>query len=615
MITSARSCIGNGIAKIWLLLGFLSVPLTLGKPAIEIDTPMAPPAWALAQWALLDSNREAAFLAADRYVDDRGWMRITPNWGAMDGADDVTETYRDLPIMYMLGGPPEVLALHKKIWEGHLDQYTEAREPLVAAASEGMLYKEFCPQLDWEHTGEAMAPWYWYGLACPDDAQYLMRARRFAGFYMNEDPGAPNYDPEKKIIRSLFNGSRGPLLTPATEYDWGGNPRPRHDPRPGQPPRTERWTRMGYTVNLSGDHPQNMLATNLAMTAYMLTGEKKYRDWILEYIDGWAERAARNGGNLPSNIGLDGSIGGTWDGKWWGGVYGWNFRPNSEDGSENPGNNYVMRGARVGFGIAFLLTGEHQYIDTLRKQIDNMYAQQRVIDGKPMVPHKYGDNGWYAYIDNSLRGGGNVNFWSLPELTDIYTWTLKPSDLPRVTEEPWVRYLQGEAPAFPMEAIANDLDVIRRQVEKVRRDSQTVDTRPSSGMPVVTSVSSLINLMLGANDPGSGGNVLHAQVRYFDIEKRRPGLPRGVGALVEQVRPDGITLLLVNTNPVSGRKLIVQTGAYAEHDAVTVTVGDQQVEVGDSQFRVYLSAGSGARLSIRMKRYVNQPTFVFPWGR
>ena len=134
-------------------------------------------------------------------------------------------------------------------------------------------------------------------------------------------------------------------------------------------------------------------------------------------------------------------------------------------------------------------------------------------------------------------------------------------------------------------------------------------------MPVVTSVSSLINLMLGANDPGSGGNVLHAQVRYFDVEGRRPGLPRGVGALVEQVRPEGISLLLVNTSPVKSRRLIVQTGAYAEHDAVTVAVGDQQFEVRDSQFQVRLSAGSGARLTIGMKRYVNQPTFAFPWNR
>lgn len=588
---------------------------TIAEPLIEIDKPMAPPAWALAEWALLDSNAEAAALAADKYADDRGWMRITPNWGAMDGPDDVTETYRDLPIIYMLGGPPEMLALHEKIWEGHLEQYTAAREPVVEAAKEGMLYREFCPQLDWEHTGEAMQPWYWYGLARPGNPDYLVRARRFAGFYMNEDPEAPNYDPQKKIIRSLFNGSRGPLLTPATEYDWGGCPRPRHDPRPGRPPRTERWTRMGYTVNLSGDHPQNLLTTNLALTAYLLTGEQKYRDWILEYVDAWVERAARNGGNLPSNIGLDGSIGGQWDGKWWGGVYGWNFRPTSEDGSDNPGNNYVMRGARVGFGIAFLLTGDHKYVDTLRQQIDNMYAAKKIIDGRRMVPHKYGDEGWYAYIDNSVRAGGNVNFWSLPELTDIYTWTLQPSDLPRIEEEVWVEYLQGKNSEFPMQSIAGDLEVIRRQVHRVRIDSNTADTRASSDMPVVTAVGSLVQLMLGANDPGSGGNVLHAQVRYFDVEKRRPGLPRGVGALVEEIRPDGITLILVNTSPVHDRRLIVQTGAYAEHEAVRVHVDGHRVAIRDSQFEVLLRAGAGTRLSIQMRRYVHQPTLRFPWDR
>ena len=55
---------------------------------------------------------------------------------------------------------------------------------------------------------------------------------------MNEDPGAPNYDPEHKIIRSLFNGSRGPLLRKATALDWAGDPievenrfRPRHGER------------------------------------------------------------------------------------------------------------------------------------------------------------------------------------------------------------------------------------------------------------------------------------------------------------------------------------------------------------------------------------------------
>ena len=32
-----------------------------------------------------------------------------------------------------------------------------------------------------------------------------------------------------------------------------------------------------------------------------------------------------NGGIIPTNIGLDGTIGGACGGKWYGGVYGWGF--------------------------------------------------------------------------------------------------------------------------------------------------------------------------------------------------------------------------------------------------------------------------------------------------
>ena len=576
---------------------------------------MPPPDWALAQLALMKSNIEAAFVGPAKYMDERGWMRITPNWGAADGPDDVMESYRHMPLLYALGGPPEVLDLYKKIWEGHLQQFTEAKEPLVEVAKDGMYHKEFIPSIDWEHTGESMAPWYWYGLARPDDPQYLVRARRFAGFYMNEDPDAPNYDPKHKIIRSLFNGSRGPLLTPATEYHWGGPPRPRHDPRPGQLPRTTRWTTMGYTVNLSGDHPQNMMATNLAMTAYLLTGERKYRDWILEYTDAWVERARRNGGTFPTNIGLDGSIGGEWDGKWWGGVYGWNFRPKSEDGSDNPAQNMVMRGVQIGFGIALMLTADQKYVDTMRTQIDNLHAQGKIIDGKLKIPHKYGDDGWYAYLAKRERPDGNVNFWFLPESTDIYLWSQKSSDLPWVADEPWIRYLQGEDPGYPMQAMARDRDSIRTTVERIRTDTLTEDTRSSGDMPDPVSITSLLQLMLGAPYPGGGGNVIHSQVRYFDPGRQRPGLPADVAALVDSIRPDGVTLTLVNTNPVSARKVIVQTGAYAEHDAVTVTAGDREIEIADSHFTVDLKPGAGERLSIRMKRFVNTPTFRFPWDR
>ena len=77
--------------------------------------------------------------------------------------------------------------------------------------------------------------------------------------------------------------------------------------------------------DIVGDHPQNLLATSLALNAYMLTGEAKYKDWLLEYVDAWRQRMLANDGIIPTNIGLDGKIGSAAGGKWYGGVYGWGF--------------------------------------------------------------------------------------------------------------------------------------------------------------------------------------------------------------------------------------------------------------------------------------------------
>ena len=44
---------------------------------------------------------------------------------------------------------------------------------------------------------------------------------------MGEDPEAENYDKANRLVKSLFTGSRGPLLQKATGLDWAGSvPRP-----------------------------------------------------------------------------------------------------------------------------------------------------------------------------------------------------------------------------------------------------------------------------------------------------------------------------------------------------------------------------------------------------
>jgi hypothetical protein len=197
-----------------MFLAALLASVALAAPVkVHIDKPMPPPAWALAERALLEAYADAAEEFAAKYVDERGYFRCVERWGGNDGPDDAMETFTPWTLLYALGGRQSVLDLYRKAWEGNIAQFTQAKAPSTQMAKDGMYYKEFPVAFDWEHNAEGLAAFHFYALAAPGDEQYRRRVQRFTGFYMNEDPGAPNYDSQHKIIRSLHNGSRGPLLT------------------------------------------------------------------------------------------------------------------------------------------------------------------------------------------------------------------------------------------------------------------------------------------------------------------------------------------------------------------------------------------------------------------
>jgi hypothetical protein len=567
------------------------VPASLAaQVVIHIDRPMAAPAWALQERALLGACGDAAREFAAKYVDDRGFLRCVERWGGNDGPDDAMENFQYWPLVYALGGPEPLIELYRKVWEGHLAQYTKARAPSVEMAREGMYYKEFITSFDWEHNGEGLAAFEFYSLAAPRDPVYVERARRFAGFYLNEDPGAPNYDSKLKIIRSLHNGSRGPKLTPASIYDWGG------EPVPGHPERLEHYK---TAANIRGDHPLNLLAATLAINAYMLTGERKYRDWVLEYAGAWRDRVMANGGNIPTNIGLDGTIGGEWGGKWYAGTFGWNFWPQSNT------RNYYMRGPRVAFGEAFLLTADASYLAPLRRQIANLYAAGKEENGRILLPNKYGEKGWYGYIPDQ----------HFDVQRDVWLWSHQAADAAHLTADPWIAYLEGRNDRYPEIALRDALGRVRRQVERIRADQSTPDTRASDYPQAFDPVAAapLTYLTTGGNDPGTSGNILHARVFWFDWERRRAGLPEDVAALVEKIGPDEITVTVVNANPVYPRTAVLRMGAYGEHQCESVAFAGKRVKVNAREFRVALAPGAGETLAIKMRRYANQPSLDPPW--
>lgn len=569
---------------------------------IDVDAPAAIPAWALAERAVIDANAEGVKTFLDAYVDGRGYLRGLEHYGITDGADDAVEPIRNWPIAHALGGDDSIIDAWSNVWENHLDQYSRTRVPEVASVSEGIYYREFMPQFDWEHISEGMAGFYFYGLSRPDDPRYKIRLRRYAGLYMNEDPTAPNYDPEHKIIRSLFNGSRGPRLTPPNATDWDGPEIPGGDPG--------RRTRFLKSENIFGDHPLNLNSVQLAFHAYLVTGEDKYRNWALEYVNAWRDRIAQNGGNIPSNIGRDGTIGGEWGGKWYGGVFGWN---SPDEGVRN----YVFRGPPEAFGDALLLTGDQGYTGVIRRQLDNLYAQQRVVDGHVQVPHYYGDEGWYGYYDVDGRSPGLGNRRRVE--TDIYIWGLENHDLARLPKRGWIGFLQGQQPDYPVTALQDALEEIREAAQRIRDDDTTLQyptgiTRWERSNPVATEA--LVNLTLGGADPGGSGHgplPLHTQVRHFDPDARRAGLPKDVAALVEKIEPGSIVLTLVNTSPLNARTVTVQLGGYGEHRCTSIRTRSGSVRCDGRSFNVRLTPGSSETLTIGVDRYAYRPTMEFPW--
>ncbi|HEY4308566.1 MAG TPA: hypothetical protein VGN12_03850 [Pirellulales bacterium] len=576
-------------------------------PILDVATPLPPPDWALLERELLRATSTACDLYFARYFDDRGYLECVERWGGDDGPDDAIECLADWPLLYALGGSPRVLDLYKNAWEGHLRQYTAARTVDVEMAREGMYYKEFPVSLDWLHHAEGLTAFINSALADPHDPAFARRIRRFAGFYLGEEPGVTNYDPQHKIIRSLFNGSRGPLLRKATALDWAGDPievEGRFSPQHGERSYAEMLAHFKDYNDIVGDHPQNLCATSLATTAFMLGHEPKYRDWVLEYVDAWVGRMRSNDGIIPTNIGLDGSIGGECGGRWYGGVYGWGFTVVTPQTGALANRNTHHFGL-VGFGNATLLSGNPRYADAWRQQIEAVNSHARVEKGVTEYPQMCGDQGWYAFAPAKYSQGAQ----------DVAYWSMKPDDQERIATGGWQAFLAGKDPGYPATALRADLETLRARIVSIRNDKTTPDTRladdPLGFSPAI--VPSLVNLTTGGLYPGHVASPLHARVRYFDPDTHRAGLPNGVAALVEKLSADAATVTLVNIDPLASHSVVMQAGAYGEHSFETAKIADRDTAIDGPLVLVRLQPGCGTRIDLKTQRYANPPTLAQPW--
>jgi len=599
--------------------------------ALEVKGRESPPSWAIRQRYLIDLMDRAAVDFCQRYTRPDGTLIWREEWPGMDGSDDGYESFVSFPLFYLLGGGEHVHELARKEWNAITWQFTQY----------GQVYREFDAYYDWMHHGESYT--YLTYLALSDPRHHVDRSRllSFARMYNGEDPEAPNWDPEHKMIRSPINGSRGPRFEMTAE-DWVTH-RPvladylsPYEDVPGEalgdPLGALDWNddavfeKILQLMNermVPGDVPLNLNATSLMTAAFMYTGETKYRQWVLDYLGAWRERTERNNGIMPDNVGPTGKIGERMNGKWWGGYYGWRW----------PHGAWIILESTLIAGCnATLLTGDPSWLDLHRSQADLIWSLRKERDGQVVVPARHGDTGWFDYRPPQSRHFAHLYLmsrsaedWARIEarFPDRAGWAHQPQvrlgKAGHFWPEPWLAYVMGENPGFVDRVLDDTYAGICGRLDRI--DGDDWDQRASWDVhhwqdlnPVVPE--GLIQMAMGTPASVYHGGLLHASVRYFDPCRRRPGLPEHVAALVSAITADGIRLSLVNTDPLKCREVIVQGGAFGEHRFTHARLEGateaQAIQVNDKVFSVRLGPSAQAHLDLGMERFCQAPSFAFP---
>ncbi len=644
--------------------------------AIKATDIVAPPTWALLERKLIRLMEEAAPLMVKKYAEPGGVLyfvddlddlyEVCYNWGlfyAIGANDELLNlalrqwnaTTRSRDDRFINPARPRFRA------QVH-NEYYNLRQP-----DDWHPGNRLCSE--WHHMGEGNMAFYDFGVACPTVSENVRRARRFAAMFIGEDSEAQNYDSKYKILRSPMQSSEGPYLeanlihVQQWFHGWhkgaiGKMPKPmgtRATLYPivedlqlnwmDDPKRADEIVSLFNKVVLNGDSANNLAATALVTNAYLYTGDEKYKRWVLEYVEAWMDRIEQNGGILPDNVGPTGKIGENREGQWWGGLYGWNHYQ---------GFNIIFHGLTVAAECALLLTGDYGYLNLLRSQIkvllENSVTRE---DGQLLVPTRYGPKGWHEAAPMPFRFTGPQPM-RMQELAHLYhasmsaedyelivqvrdaeidrDWNAVPSEGEKnggATEFARFQYYDHQNSDWPDKILQSEYRMALAAYEHIRSDARDVATLIAENAhphnPIFTK--GLTQLTLGAPQSVYNGGLLRATVRYFDADRNRPGLPQDVAALVDKLGEDCAGIQLVNLSRSECRNLIVSAGAFGEHQFTGLRIqpavdrkasenahtNERRVPVDDRFFAVQLPPSSSIRVEVGMRRFVNQPSYDFPW--
>jgi hypothetical protein len=611
----------------------MSDPITSPSsvPDIDVSGRQLPPSWAVRQRDLIQRMDAAAIPFTKHATRSDGTLRQYTKWCSMDGTDNGYEAFLSFSLFYLLGGGEQVHTTARREWEAITWQYTNY----------GTMEREFPIGFDWFHHSESYTYLSYLALANPGHHVDRVRALRFANMYTGADPQAPNWDADKRMIRGPLNGSRGPRLV-TTEQDWRFH-------RPllsdylspfedidgvdtSDPLFKVDWTDDAMFKQILTrfnermtriDVPLNMSAAMLVTHAYLFTGQDRFRQWVLDYLQVWEEHCHANGGIVPDNIGPGGTVGELNGGQWWGGYYGWRW----PHGARN-----IVESALVAGSCALLMTGDRSHLDLCRSQLDLLWEQRKIVNGKIMVPARYGGQGWFDYREPAPLYYIHLYYLSqsdedLARLDERFPDRVGFENLPPVwgrgkagpcPPTAWLKFNEGHHPDYPDAILDSTFDNICGAMDRIDTDDEDREHLHCSHYQRLNPVVSegIVQMAMGTPAALYNGGLLQTHLFYYDPLRRRPGLPEHVSALADKVTDNGVRVHLVNTDPVAGHAVLLQSGAFGEHRFVGARLQrdgkTDNMSVAGKHLRVYLGPAAQVILELKLERYASAPSYALP---
>ena len=562
----------------------------------------APPGWALLERQLITLMEEAAPEYMKRCTEPSG----TAIWA--DDIDDFYEAFYNWGLFYAMGADDGILDMALTAWNASTRICASDIRHRDHRLFRQNLSREYYDlshpgDAEWHHKGEGNMAFYDFGVACPTISENVRRARQYAGWYIGEDPEAPNYDPQYRVLRSPAQSGHGPWhesrLVVAMAMLQGGNlektPADQWVPKPmgiraslypvvkeledgwwKVPERADEILKLFEHIVLDCDSANNLASTALVTNAYLATGDEKYKRWVLEYTEAWMERIGQNNGVIPDNVGPTGKVGEHRNGVWWGGFYGW---------GHYQGFNIIYHAINIAAECCLLLTGDYSYLELLRSQLnvllDNSITRE---DGQLLVPRRYDEKGWCLTQPEVTVLSGPAPM-RVQELAHLYHASMSQEDYEFVcrvrdgdVERNWneipakaaseknggetelarFNYYDGKNPGWPEQILRAEYGWALQHIEDMRNDERSQAERIEANQvpqnPVLTK--GLTQVMMGAPQAVYNGGLLRAQVRYFDPDRGRPGVPQDVAVLVDELTANSTGIQLLTDTQIPLRSVV-----------------------------------------------------------